>query len=437
MRKRVERRIRAARANEAARIIVASCRAGQRVAKRRERAREPAQHGIRGRTRLRPWGQKETIKLTPAFDKLWRKGNIFRDEYRKLWGGKIPFGLEMKKQGERWSDCDDEPAASRGTKSKGTKGTIGRWVKHKFQSFQHREEGRTWWRLEGSPGSSELWRDDNKGLPKDEPPSDATTHGVADHHAENHGATAVGLDYAHVQPQRTSAHRHQPARSYSGETQTPMQSFGHPTDIIKPTTVQPQDRDSIGENQFEERSGTQITQSATVHGGPGLDVAPDILSSNPWEGQAWSMNFLDPDLQLEWDHSAPAGPQADIEKDQAVLDGNTEAAVQPPIYPILSVSRTPTVPPPPPPTATTLSSQKSDAQAFQASGLASTGIYRSNEEVPIPPSQEQQDGLEQETPDTSVHGGAQSANPAQNSRGGSRHGALVASVRKFLHRAER
>ncbi|KAH6626819.1 hypothetical protein B0J18DRAFT_425744 [Chaetomium sp. MPI-SDFR-AT-0129] len=277
-RQQTERRIRVTQAHEAARIIVASCRAGQRVEKRKEQARELAKRGIRRRIRLYPRGQKQAPDMTPAFGKLWRTANHFPDEYRKIWGGKVPGGLEMKEEGERWSDRGDEQAASKGTRSKGMKGAIARWAKHKFKSPRHMEEGRPYWPLEDSSEASEVWRDGGKGLSKDGPSSDVTAYGVADHHATNNGATAVGLDYTPVQHQGTStASSHQLAQGDSGDTQTPMQGnpkagvyrlelgaknaplppldglgrspprsdhLGRPTDIPEPTAVHTRGRDN-------------------------------------------------------------------------------------------------------------------------------------------------------------------------------------------------
>ncbi|KAL2195061.1 hypothetical protein P885DRAFT_62311 [Corynascus similis CBS 632.67] len=136
--------IREARANEAARIMYASCMAGNRIRKRRGRVRRLVD--------LATTPSRETehsqVERNEAFDMLLRRshaGNTdpFPELYWRAWNKALPLDLEMDRHGEKWEDNEqvrrkelvgDESSSS--LDDGGKKGaSLGRWAVRRMQSF--------------------------------------------------------------------------------------------------------------------------------------------------------------------------------------------------------------------------------------------------------------------------------------------------------------
>ncbi|KAL2142470.1 hypothetical protein VTI28DRAFT_1118 [Corynascus sepedonium] len=149
--------IREAKANEAARIIYASCMAGNRIRKRRGRVRRLVD--------LATTPSRETdhsqVERNEAFDMLLRRshaGNTdpFPELYWRAWNKALPLDLEMDRHGEKWEDNehvrrkelvgDGSSSSLDDGKKKGA--SLGRWAVRRMQSFSLSGLGdgsREWW----------------------------------------------------------------------------------------------------------------------------------------------------------------------------------------------------------------------------------------------------------------------------------------------------
>ncbi|KAL2175102.1 uncharacterized protein P884DRAFT_271676 [Thermothelomyces heterothallicus CBS 202.75] len=107
-----ENHVRESRANEAARIIYASCMAGHRVQRRRARARRLMD--LAGTVRDGTAVQGERSDAVRRLGRSAEKADPFPDLYWRTWGRAIPPGLEMDPFGEMWEDGVEEKGEQAG-----------------------------------------------------------------------------------------------------------------------------------------------------------------------------------------------------------------------------------------------------------------------------------------------------------------------------------
>ncbi|KAL2162810.1 hypothetical protein VTH06DRAFT_6646 [Thermothelomyces fergusii] len=105
---REEHGVREVRANEAARIIYASCMAGRRVQKRRARARRLMDPAGTARDGAALRVERSGSGPVSGPDRTAGNADPFPDLYWRAWGHAIPPGLEMDPCGEMWEDVVEE-----------------------------------------------------------------------------------------------------------------------------------------------------------------------------------------------------------------------------------------------------------------------------------------------------------------------------------------
>lgn len=136
-----ETKIRTRKAEEAARIMIASCRTGAKLQKRKLRKLQLQQQQKR-RSSVE-YGEPR-IRAKPTFQEIMRNSDPFPMFYRNTWGGLLPKDLEINPQGEKWAEDEghglttDDGKAKVGKEERPgleRKGTLRERAKRRIQSL--------------------------------------------------------------------------------------------------------------------------------------------------------------------------------------------------------------------------------------------------------------------------------------------------------------
>ncbi len=150
-----EATIRERRANEAARIIVASCRTGAKLAKRKLRTRQRRELGETGHGQPKGVPHKSQEKINDSVNNR----DPYPAFYYNLWRREVPDDLEIHRHGERWADeegegpkkVQEESTDERADVEK--KRTLRQRAKRRIESLSwpnyESGTGKRWWTVRG------------------------------------------------------------------------------------------------------------------------------------------------------------------------------------------------------------------------------------------------------------------------------------------------